>query len=117
MGLMNEMMEEKDWERRQQGLPPRPKKEVVIPEPVPPVVENQIHFEDLFSEGKEVTDVQGHMKSVKNKDGMIFTGFDLVISFKDDSRISGWLSDCDFQKLKLHLRGSKVKTGIDLILG
>ena len=115
MGLMNEMMTKEEWERQQQGLPPRPKKEVVIPEPEPPVIENPIHFEDL--DDKEITDVQGHMKSVKNKDGMIFTGFDLFVVFRDKSQISGWLSDCDFQKLKLALRGSKVKTGVDLILG
>ena len=115
MGLMNEMITEADWKRREKGLPPVKKPEILIPEPVPPVVENQIHFEDL--EGKEITDVAGHLKSVKNKDGMIFTGFDVVISFKDDSQISGWLSDLDFQKLKLHLRSSNLRTNIDKILG
>ena len=119
--MMNEMITEADWKREQRGLPPVKKPEIVIPEPEPPVVENQIYFKDLFSEDKEIVSVQGHLKSVENIDGMIFTGFDLFLSFRDKegnlSSISGWLSDCDFQKLKLALRGSKVKTGVDLILG
>jgi hypothetical protein len=118
MGLMNEMITEADWKRREKGLPPVKKPEILIPEPEPPVVENQIYFKDLFSEDKEITNVQGHMKSVKNVDGMTFVGFNLAIFFKDDSQmLSGWLSDCDFQKLKLALRGTNLKTGIDLILG
>jgi hypothetical protein len=115
---MNEMITEADWKRREKGLPPVKKPEILIPEPEPPVVENQIYFKDLFSEDKEITNVQGHMKSVKNVDGMTFVGFNLAIFFKDDSQmLSGWLSDCDFQKLKLALRGTNLKTGIDLILG
>ena len=119
--MMNEMIPLKDWEREQQGLPPRPKKEVVIPEPEPPVVENQIYFKDLFSEGKEIVSVQGHLKSVENVDEFRFIGFNLFVGFRDkdgnSSSVSGWIGDGDFQRLKRHLRGSNVPTNIDKILG
>ena len=119
--MLIEMITEADWKRREKGLPPIPKPEIVIPEPSLPEVPNQIYFKDLFSEDKEITDVQGHLQTKKNKDGTIFIGFDISVGFRDkdgnSSSVSGWIRDCDFQKLKLYLRGSKVKTGIDLILG
>jgi hypothetical protein len=114
-GLMNKMICREDFERMEKGLPPRPKQKVIIPEPEPPVIENQIFLKDF--QKKEIVNVDGHARAVKNKDGVRFTGFDLMITFQDKAVISGWLSDGDFQRMKALTRGSKIDTGLNRILG
>jgi len=111
-----EAMPLKDFERMEQGLPPRPKKKVIMPEHEPPVVENQIYFKD-FPANKEMIKINARMRSVQNKEGVRFTGFDLFVSFRDKTEISGWVSDGDFQKIKLLARASNIDTGIGKILG
>jgi hypothetical protein len=114
-GLMHEMIPKEDFERMEKGLPPRPKREIVIPEPEAPVIEDQIFLKDF--QNKEILTVEGSPKAVKNKDGTRFTGFNLMITFRDKTVISGWLSDGDFQRMKALGRGSKIDTGINKILG
>jgi hypothetical protein len=115
MKAIIEAMPLEDFERMEKGLPPRPKKQVVIPEPEPPVVDNQIYFKN-FPANKEIIKIEGRRRSVKNKDGMTFIGYDLVVIFRDESSISGWAPEEDFQKIRRAARAGNIDTGADKIL-
>jgi len=74
-------------------LPKKPK--VVRPEPEPPVVPNEL--KDIPP--GEVVDISARGHAVKNKDGMMFCGFNVWVKI-GDAVFEGWLDEGNFEKLK-----------------
>ena len=108
------MMSEEDYERKEKGLPPLPKERVETPEAEAPVVKRELKLADI--EIEKVTALSAKVKEVKNKDGVIFTGFDVILTLKKPSgrpsekkevptSISGWMIEGEFIELRNHLRG------------
>ena len=81
-------------------LPKKPR--VVRPEPEPPIVENQIRFDDIsLGEIRDIT-AKIHHPPVRNKDGMMFVGHDVSVVIGEKTFL-GWMTESDFLLLKKRL--------------
>ena len=98
MKIMLEAIDKADWDRLEKGLPMRPKKKVVMPEPDPPEVPDQIFLEDVLKE-KFKTLAGARKRVVRNAEGVMFMGFDVSIDLEDGKRMDGWMSEADIRKL------------------
>lgn len=94
-----------DFKRMDRGLPPRPKPKINIPEPDPPIVEDRMKFEDIPNQ--EIRDFNARRRSVKNKDGVIFTGYVFYLEFQSGKKLQGWLPENEFLKLKARIPESR----------
>jgi len=92
----------KNFERMERGLPAKAAAKVVRHDPKPPVVPDQIAFKDI-PEG-EVFELSARSRSVKNKDLMRFTGFDVYVESRDGKIAQGWMAEGEFQKLKQRIQ-------------
>ena len=81
MPLMQEAMSRSEWERQEAGLPPLKKKKVARPEPEPPKVDKLLNFKDLPLD-RFVRLVSVKRRTIKNKDGVSFIGFDVEMEIK-----------------------------------
>ncbi len=87
-----------DFERMEKGLPPLPKKKEIRPDPEPPMVENRIEFESIpLDKAVRLTRVREH--SQRNKDGVIFIGYDIELELKDSRPLQGWVDEGTLIKL------------------
>ena len=87
-----------EFERMEQGLPPRPKKKVIRPEPEFPRVENRIEFVDIPLE--KLVRIEGIRKNIlKNSEGVRFIGFDIELELKDSKPLTGWILEGDLYQL------------------
>jgi len=77
-------------------LPRKPK--VQKADPLPPSVPNQVRLEDIPL--APITDFEARGKSVRNKEGVKFCGFDFSVEFEGGKSISGWLPEGEFFLLK-----------------
>jgi hypothetical protein len=103
MPLMNEAMSKEDYDRKEQGLPLAKKKRVVVSEPNPPVVENEITMKDI---PESFVLASARRQIVKNKDGVTFIGFNILIyteslkgkksNEKVQQEIEGWMNEGEF---------------------
>ncbi len=111
MPVMQEAVTKEDWELMEQGK--RPKKRVVIPRPEPekPEIENEIKFSDIPLDWFKRLDSAGR-RTLKNKDGMLFVGYDVEISLGKNKTgaitneeknlpksMKGWMMEGDFLQL------------------
>ncbi len=88
-----------DFERMEQGLPPRPKKIVVRPEPEMPKIENQINFADIPIE--KLLRIQAVKKRiVKNWEGVRFIGYDAIIELREGKPLTGWFQEGTMEQLR-----------------
>jgi hypothetical protein len=112
MALMRESMSKEDFDRAEQGLPPIKRTVAPRPEPEPPDVKERILFKDIpldmFSRL-----LNARFRSMRNKDGMRFTGFDVEIelSIKEGKEehtetLRGWMPETEWL---LFLRNARSK--------
>jgi len=118
--MMNEAMSQENFERQEKGLPPVKRKKIERPEPDKPEIENEIKFKDidttLFNDLKSAK-----RNVVKNKDGVRFIGFDVVMSVYqkgafgrpkktengksvDPDIVTGWMDEGNFLELTRNFR-------------
>lgn len=117
-----EAMDAEDFERWQKDLPPRKKEVPVIPDPEFPKVENMLSLDKIKLENIS-TVLEGRRKGIRNKEGVMFIGFNVTLKMKDESfkddkgnvktkageTISGWMTAGDFHKFRRILStGGKV---------
>ena len=95
-----------NFERQERGLPPRKNAQVSRPEPEPPEVEGQVKLEDIPN--GEIKDFSARSRSVRNEQGMRFTGFDVYIQFSDKTEVSGWILEGPFQQLKARIPKERI---------
>ena len=87
-----------DFLRMQKGLPPRPEKKIVRVEPEFPKVENRIEFESIPLD--KVVRINAIRKNaLRNKEGVIFIGYDVEIELKDSKPLQGWIEEGCLRKL------------------
>lgn len=101
--VMQEAMIEEDFERMTHGLPVAQRPKEIRPDPVPPVVKNQIARSKINPDS--VVSVRGPRKNVRNKEGVLFIGYDLAITDIDGKTLSGWVSEADLNWLRDNTRG------------
>jgi len=98
------MITMEDWNRMERGLPP--KKPVIIerPDPEPPVVENQIRFEDVPIRSSGLKLLAKQIDSRKNAEGIAFIGYRVSIETEPGKNLEGWIAEGDFVRLLPYLR-------------
>jgi len=101
MVLQREAIALEDFERQERGLPMRKRKIIERPEPIPPVVDGLLKLEDIPT--LEIKDFSARGRTVRNEDGMGFTGFDVYIQFQDKSEFQGFMLEGPFQELKARI--------------
>ena len=103
-----EAMDGEDFERWQKDLPPRKKEVPVIPDPEFPKVDNLLLLSKIKMDGIE-TILEGRRKGIRNKEGVMFVGFNVTMKMKAGETVSGWMPADDFHKFRRGLsRGGKV---------
>lgn len=110
MGLMTEAVSKEDYDRMEKGLPRLKPKKVATPDPIPPVVDNELSIKDIPS-GYEISLEEAKKNIKRNEDGVIFIGFDVVIdlfpvrvkkpgrpkeSDKEPITLKGWMPEGKF---------------------
>jgi len=117
---MKEAMDLQDWERMDKGLPPLPKKRVIIPEPKFPVIENLLKFKDIPLDRFDKL-ISARRRTIKNEDGVTFIGMDVIIELKgkrkagrpltnkeeevfESETIRGWMQEGEWYELYRHAR-------------
>ena len=91
-----------EWDRTGKRPPKRS-----VPAPPTPQNPEQPNIKDLIPDGKvKAEDVKGaptgRMSPKKNKDGMIFTGYDVSFQLKNGKAVHGWMEDgvyCELRRL------------------
>lgn len=97
--IPRDMVNKEDYDRMERGLKPRPKKKMVMPEPDPPIVENQIKLTDIPRE--KFVDLAGvRRRTVTNAEGVSFIGYDVSIDLEDGKRIEGWFDEKNYYDFK-----------------
>lgn len=126
--MIAQMLKKADWERLNNGFPIE-KPAIEIINPVLPEIKDQIRFEDInINDIAKVIAVQSYKQ---NDDGVSFTGFDIVIGFKDavnplrrsaagrpaakknfgieeKGQLTGWMAEADYLKLVSATRGKAI---------
>ena len=101
MVLPRDAISLEDFNRTERGLAPRKRKVTPRPEPIPPVVDDLLKIEDIPN--LEITDFSARGRTVRNEEGMGFTGFDVYVQFQDKSEFEGWMLEGEFQELKARI--------------
>ena len=93
----------KRWER---GLPlEKEVKRVRIP-PKPPVVADEVKFETIPDQ--EIKDFGARSRTVKNAEGARFTGWSFYMEFTNGKKVSGWMPEGEFLKLRARIPKDRV---------
>ena len=79
MALMKEAISRTDFERREKGLPILKPVLSVKPEPSNPLVENELSMDHIL-DGYDVELESAKRRPIKNDQGTIFIGYDVVIN-------------------------------------
>ena len=96
--LPRETMTEQNYQRWARGLPPVKEVQPVKEDPVPPVVPDQIRFEDLPD--LEIKDISCRPKNARNSEKVLFCGYDVWLMFENKKEFTGWMGESDFEKLR-----------------
>ena len=107
---MKGAMTQEEYERWDKGLPPLPQKKEPEPaEPEPPKVDNLLSLDKLELE-KIGAVLEGRRKGIRNKDGVMFVGFNVTMKMRDEmgkdgkiipgKQLSGWMTGADFHKFR-----------------
>jgi len=106
MPLMKEAMSKEDFDRAEKGLAPIKKEKAVVPDPKKPITDKELFLSDVTALGEfySVELVSASRKMVKNEDGVIFIGFDVLIDFlskdgeksEDTPKLDGWMVEGEF---------------------
>jgi hypothetical protein len=88
MTMMNEAVSKDNFERMEKGLPILKPKKVVVPDPPKPVMDNEITMKDI-PEGYSVHLSHAAQKPIRNKDGILFIGFDVIIDLNPVAKKRG----------------------------
>jgi hypothetical protein len=117
MALMKEALSKEDYDRIEKGLPPIKHERMPRPEPVKPIIDNEITMADVTIEGYTIELESAKKHPLKNEQGIIFIGFDVVINLnlivkkkgpgrpkeKDESLepkiLEGWMLEGEFLAL------------------
>ena len=104
MSIPKEAISLANFKRQERGLPPKQEPKRVREDPIPPKVADQIAFDDLPT--GEIFDFNARRRhpTIKNKDGVMFTGFDIFLETRDGEISQGWLPEGAFQKLKQRIQ-------------
>ena len=115
---MKEAVDPENYARWDKGLGTKKEPAPVIPEPQPPKVAELLTLDKIKLD--QVAAVpKGIHRVVRNQDGVMFTGFDIIIQMKErpgkdgqvipGERLSGWMPSKDFHEMRRILfRGGKV---------
>ena len=109
MSLMKEAISKVDYDRKEKGLPPLRSVLAARPEPEKPVIDSEITMADI-TEGYMVELESARKHPLRNKEGMLFVGYDVVIYLtpptkkKDDKALEpkilrGWMLEGQFLAL------------------
>ncbi len=108
-----ELLDVDNFERWQEGKPLKKEKPPKMPEPEPPQVKNTLTMENLKIE--DVGSIpSAKRKPVRNKEGVIFVGFDVVVNMKNGKRVAGWMPAKDFHEFR-HALFKKGEVALDKI--
>jgi len=100
--IPKEAIPKADFDRQERGLPPKEKLKIVRVEPKPPVVPDEIKFEDV-PEG-EIFEFSARSRTEKNKAGTRFCGYTIFLETRDGKILEGWLPGGEFEKLRARIR-------------
>ena len=106
MALMKDALTLDNFLRIERGLPPISEKKPPREDPALPVVEDGVKFDSIPD--KKIEDFSARQKTVRNKDGVLFTGYNFYVEFSDGKVIQGWLGEADFMRLKARLPVERV---------
>jgi hypothetical protein len=97
--MMRDAVSMANWKRMERGLAPLPEPKVKREEPIPPVVEGQLRFDDLPA--GEIRDVSRKLRhpSIKNSEGVNFVGYDVFVDVEKKD-FSGWMNELDCERLE-----------------
>jgi len=110
MALMKEAMSKKDYDRKEQGLPPLKVVKTSRPEPEKPIIKNEITMKDI-TDGFTVELESAKKRPIRNEDGVIFIGYDVVVVLHPVSKkkgkeddvaskiLEGWMLEGEFLTL------------------
>ena len=91
----------KNFKRWERGLPLEPEvKRVRIP-PEAPQVADEVKFETIPN--LEIKDFGARTRTVKNAEGMRFTGWNFYVEFTNGKKVQGWMPEGEFLKLKARI--------------
>lgn len=111
MPIMNEAVSKEDFDLLERGIKPAKKKVTPRPEPEMPVIEQIVKVADI-PENYTVKLEQAFRSIKKNKDGMRFIGYDVVIQLMpvppeekkagrppEPKTLTGWMIEGEFMAL------------------
>ncbi len=99
--VMQEAVDQEDFDRMDKGLPPKKKVPVVIPEAKPLMKKSVILYSDITEDfRKKIVGISAFMKNEKNEEGISFTGYEVTLKFEDKSSVTGWMANKDFIMLR-----------------
>lgn len=98
MPIMREAIDKEDFDRKEKGLSPRPKKKIVMPDPEAPMVEKRMTIKDIPIE--DLMSFTEEKKTVSNREGVKFIGFDVIIRLRDKKPLLGWMAEKDVLQLR-----------------
>ena len=106
MPLMKEAMSKEDFDRAEKGLAPIKREKIVVPDPKNPITDKELFLSDItaLEEIYNFELVSANRKMVKNEDGVIFIGFDVLIEIfskdgekpEDTNNMDGWMVEGEF---------------------
>ena len=106
MSIPKDALSMENFLRTERNLPPIPERLPPRPDPELPVVEDGVKFDSIPD--KKIADFSARQKTVRNKDGVMFPGYNFYVEFSDGKVIQGWLGEADFIRLKARLPVERV---------
>lgn len=100
--IPTEAISKTDFDRQEKGLPLIPRVREVKPDPIPPVVPDELKFNDL-PEG-EIYEFSARRRVEKNETETRFTGYTIYLETRKGKTIEGWLPEGEFEKLRQRIR-------------
>ena len=96
---MKDAVDMEDYQRWDKGLPPKKEKAPAMKEPEPPQVADILTLAKLKLQ-EVVALPRGRHRGIRNKEGIMFMGFDVTIQLKDGKKVSGWMPTADFHEMR-----------------
>ena len=109
--ITKEMVDKADWEAMDRGEKPKKKSKPVHNNPEQPKVKNQIKASNIPLE--ELVSITGRKKTIQDKDGIRFIGFEVSVQLRDKKLITGWMTDGDILYLQ---RMTREVQGVDILM-
>ena len=100
-GIMQEAVDQEEYDRMEKGLPPKKRTKSEPPAPKPPDIKSVVLYADITEEiKKKLAGIKAARKNYRNDDGVRFIGYEVGLTFNDKSSVTGWMDNKDFIMLR-----------------